>query len=137
MFLWVLLGIYMILYVVGAAMPPTYYCNYYYCYSVPNPAGQALTWTASSLGSVYSLVTLVLLCRARAIMRKKDEIPESCCHGDCCCNASLDDCCCVFWCAPCITCQMLRHTTNRNYLLCSKTGNLDGDMEAGMLAGGQ
>ena len=49
----------------------------------------------------------------RKEVRRKYEIPEQCCrarprfYG----GAFSEDCCCSFWCTPCIICQIWRHVT--------------------------
>ena len=120
------------------AFPPTavnytYVCptwEPYYCWQyeyIMNPAAYVI----SCLPSLMMLFLLVLLCQVRARIRKKDQIPESCCDG----NGPCDDCCCIFCCTPCASCQMMQHVTGGDYELCSETGtpNHAGDLEQGLL----
>ena len=99
--------------------------------------GLTIGQAASGLTAVYSLVTLVLLCRARSRLRQSEQIPAKCCGGaHCCCEAACEDCCCLFWCSPCSICQMLRHVTpQRNYKLCAELPDANA-MEDGLLASG-
>jgi len=62
---------------------------------------------------------LVFGTRYRMYMRQKYAIPTEKCP-DC-----VEDCCCVFWCGPCVACQSHRHThddTKYKYSCCSATG---------------
>ncbi|KAL3805557.1 hypothetical protein HJC23_005801, partial [Cyclotella cryptica] len=74
---------------------------------------------------IYAIYALTM---ARYHMRMKYRIPSRCCKSKAC-NPGCDDCCCVFWCMPCVICQMLTHThdqTEYNYKCLSHTG-LDKD----------
>ena len=107
-------------------------CDRYDRVPVLSSGAMAVTYIAC-LMAFHSIFTLVLLCRARARIRAKDQIPTDCC-GDCCCDSkcccgtSTDDCCCVFWCAPRSTCRC-RHVSNGKYQPCSQTGDRVGDQK--------
>jgi Cys-rich protein (TIGR01571 family) len=53
----------------------------------------------------FVLYVLILTIRTRQYIRQKYTIPETRCHG-------CEDCCCSFWCAPCVTCQLLRQSAD-------------------------
>ena len=107
------------------ALPPN--CDYYGYDCTVNPGASVISW----IPYLMSLFLLVLLCKARAKIRAKDQIPESCCEG----NGPCDDCCCIFFCMPCASCEMMQHVTGGDYELCSETGtpNHAGDLEQGLL----
>jgi Cys-rich protein (TIGR01571 family) len=76
-------------------------------------------------GVAYGVFFLIVATLTRACIRRKYNIPESCC-GPC------DDFCCSFWCGTCSVCQMARHTADyANYpaACCSETGCLLGGPE--------
>jgi TPP-dependent indolepyruvate ferredoxin oxidoreductase alpha subunit len=59
--------------------------------------------------------------RLRAYVRHKYRIREELCTG-------CEDCCCTYWCAPCVICQTARHTADYNEYpahLCTETGLAD------------
>ena len=74
------------------------------------------------------LFAIYALTNARYHMRLKYRIPARCCKSKSC-NHGCDDCCCAFWCMPCVICQMMTHTHDDNefnYKCFSRTG-LDKD----------
>jgi hypothetical protein len=74
--------------------------------------------------SIYAIYALV---KTRYYMRRRYNIPSCCsrCKPKEECNGCCNDCCCVMWCLPCVTCQMLKHTHDEDrysYALWSTTG---------------
>lgn len=62
-----------------------------------------VTACTSVLQTVMAIVCMVVVLALRRAIRKRDGIPETiCCEG-------TEDCCCAFWCMPCVSCQMARH----------------------------
>uniref|UniRef100_A0A7S0JCB6 Uncharacterized protein n=1 Tax=Calcidiscus leptoporus TaxID=127549 RepID=A0A7S0JCB6_9EUKA len=61
-----------------------------------------------------NFILFTLLTKLRAHIRRRDQIAETQCNG-------CEDCCCAFWCAPCLTSQLLRHEglKGANYKLCT------------------
>mmetsp|Transcript_1883 Transcript_1883/g.2736 ORF Transcript_1883/g.2736 Transcript_1883/m.2736 type:complete len:228 (+) Transcript_1883:2-685(+) len=53
----------------------------------------------------YGVFMLVILTRARKIVRQQNEIPESSCIG-------CEDFCCAFWCGCCTVSQLARQTAD-------------------------
>ena len=133
LFLYVYVGAWAFPLIGELAFPPTRYdaCPdnpYEHCWVYAmNPGASVISW----IPYLMSLFLLVLLCKARAKIRAKDQIPESCCEG----NGPCDDCCCIFCCMPCASCEMMHHVTGGDYELCSETGtpNHAGDLEQGLL----
>lgn len=69
----------------------------------------------------WSMFLLVALTCARASMRTKYQLPETCCSD----SGYLDDCCITYWCGCCSAIQMISHTHNASeypYDCCSQTG---------------
>jgi Cys-rich protein (TIGR01571 family) len=70
------------------------------------------------LSFIFFLYAFVVVMRLRAYVRHKYRIREELCTG-------CEDCCCAYWCAPCVVCQTARHTADyKKYSadLCSETG---------------
>lgn len=75
---------------------------------------------AQFLSVIVFIIVIILLIKLRAHIRQRDQIAETQCNG-------CEDCCCAFWCAPFLTCQLLRHEglTGTNYKLCNAKGGKD------------
>lgn len=70
---------------------------------------------------LYSVFILVVLCRTRQHVRQRYSIPTTTCGS----SSVLEDCCCSFWCGPCLVCQMARHTADyqrEQAMCCTATG---------------
>jgi Cys-rich protein (TIGR01571 family) len=86
----------------------------------------AFLWNGGIMAFLADVVFLsyfvVVSTNVRSGMRRRYDIRPECCAG---CDGVLDDCCCIFWCCPCSTIQMARHTHNTDtypYHCCTKTG---------------
>ena len=77
-----------------------------------------LSGVGTLLWFFYFGVFIFIVQGARATIRRRDNIPEESCGGGC------EDCCCAFWCNPCVQCQILRHEGlgGGRYDLLSPTG---------------
>lgn len=64
---------------------------------------RTLSSVLSILSTIFFVYLLVSTCLTRSAIRKKYNIPSSCC-GEC------EDCCCAYWCFCCSVQQMARHT---------------------------
>ena len=62
---------------------------------------------ARVLEIAWWVICTVLLMIIRSNLRKKYNIPPTVC-------GPYDDCCCAFWCTPCVACQMWRHMTGNS-----------------------
>jgi Cys-rich protein (TIGR01571 family) len=74
------------------------------------------------LSSLWNLLLFflffVLVMRMRSYVRHRYRIPETICAG-------CEDCCCAYFCAPCVICQAARHVTDYETYpadCCSETG---------------
>ena len=65
------------------------------------------TSIAGILEIIWWAVLTTLLNAIRQNIRQKYNIPAGCC-------GSCEDCCCSFWCTPCVACQIWRHITGNN-----------------------
>ena len=70
----------------------------------------------------FFLLSCVLTCQLRAMVRQRDQIKPSTCGGGF--GPGFDDCCCACCCMCCVQAQMLRHEgmSGANYQVCSATG---------------
>jgi Cys-rich protein (TIGR01571 family) len=71
---------------------------------------------------LFAAYSLVALCRTRAYVRARYQIPEQHCLG-------CEDVCCALWCSCCTTAQMLRHTGEYETYAgtcCTKSGHAPG-----------
>ena len=53
-----------------------------------------------------AIAMAILLMNLRRAVREKYQIPEG---ADSCCGHA-EDCCCSYWCTPCVVCQLMVHT---------------------------
>ena len=76
-----------------------------------SPRDERLQILRSSLELAFGLFILVLLIRTRQYMRARYNIATGCC-------GQAEDCCCAFFCGPCLVCQMARHTADYRHDCC-------------------
>jgi len=62
---------------------------------------------AGALAIAWPIFMTILVSNTRFILRKRYNIPFTCCDG---CDGRCDDICCGLWCSCCVTIQMARHT---------------------------
>ena len=79
-------------------------------YSTNNDDWKSVAY--SFVTAFFGLYSLIVMIKLRYAIRQKYKIPSSCC-------ATLEDCCCVFWCNCCTISQMARQTADYH------TGNAD------------
>ena len=86
------------------------------------PGTQAVQAGMGIVGIAFFLLTCVLTCQLRAMVRQRDQIKPSTCGGGF--GPGFDDCCCACCCMCCVQAQMLRHEgmSGANYQVCSATG---------------
>ena len=86
------------------------------------PGTQAVQAFTGILSIAFFLLTCVLTCQLRAMVRQRDQIKPSTCGGGF--GPGFDDCCCACCCMCCVQAQMLRHEgmSGANYQVCSATG---------------
>lgn len=84
----------------------------------PGTTSEIFNALQSIVRIAFFIFIVVLTMKARTYIRNKYNIPEQKCNG-------CEDCCCAFWCGPCVTCQMARHTADfhrHGAKCCTSTG---------------
>ena len=75
---------------------------------------------AGRIPGICGLLLFCIVMDLRRKIREKNGIPETCCEG-------CEDCCCSWWCWPCVVCQMARHEftgPDKTYQCCHPTGGV-------------
>ena len=98
------------------AMDDSSYYTYSLCAQQVEPA---LSQIASYTSAVLFAAVFFFTCQVRGAIRKRDQIPGSCCGGGGC-----EDCCYSWFCSCCTQAQIMRHVGMKadNYNLCAPGG---------------
>jgi len=83
-------------------------------------SASAYSGVVGAINVGVQLAVLFVLMQVRGNVRRYYNIPEETCHG-------CEDCCCAWWCWPCVMCQIMRHVndysgTRTTGCTCSETG---------------
>ena len=92
----------------------------YYTFSLcAQQVEPALSQIASYTSAVLFAAVFFFTCQVRGAIRKRDQIPGSCCGG-----GSCEDCCYSWFCSCCTQAQIMRHVGMKadNYNLCAPGG---------------
>ena len=92
----------------------------YYTFSLcAQQVEPALSQIASYTSAVLFAAVFFFTCQVRGAIRKRDQIPGSCCGGGGC-----EDCCYSWFCSCCTQAQIMRHVGMKadNYNLCAPGG---------------
>eukprot|EP00584_Thalassiosira_punctigera_P001777 CAMPEP_0172541746 /NCGR_PEP_ID=MMETSP1067-20121228/12510_1 /TAXON_ID=265564 ORGANISM="Thalassiosira punctigera, Strain Tpunct2005C2" /NCGR_SAMPLE_ID=MMETSP1067 /ASSEMBLY_ACC=CAM_ASM_000444 /LENGTH=295 /DNA_ID=CAMNT_0013327849 /DNA_START=78 /DNA_END=965 /DNA_ORIENTATION=- len=80
--------------------------------------GSVVGQVNNTIGLLWAVFVLILICQTRQLLRARYDIPEQSCQG-------CEDCCCAYWCSCCTVAQMARHTADYETYVgvcCSDTG---------------
>lgn len=80
--------------------------------------------------TVFGLYVLIVACKTRSSIRRRDRIPEETCVG-------CEDCCVAYWCTFCTVAQMARHTADYGIYgaaCCTETGLVENTAPAKSLS---
>ena len=99
--------------------PETRDAYHYYTFVCAPNVEPALSQIASYTSAVLFAAVFFFTCQVRGAIRKRDQIPGSCCGGGGC-----EDCCYSWFCSCCTQAQIMRHVGMKadNYNLCAPGG---------------